>query len=115
MSAEVNITVHPFSMGTDKEMALKPLEEAAKVFAAWQDYDPHDKKKWCGDSDCETCGVRHSCSDYDSDGSAYLLERLADEIADVIQVACNLADRYGIDLQAAMELCEDRNRDKGEI
>ena len=30
------ITVHTFKFGTDKEVALKPLEEAAEVYAAWQ-------------------------------------------------------------------------------
>ena len=39
--------------------------------------------------------------------------RLADEIADCIQACCNLADRYGIDLTAAMERCEGRNRERG--
>lgn len=113
MRDKINITVRPFSAGTDKEMALKPLEKTAEVFAAWQAYDPHDKKKWCGDEiDCKDCCVRNSCSDYDSDENKCLLERLADEIADAIQAVCNLADRYGIDLQMAMERCNDRNRDE---
>lgn len=115
MRAEINITVHPFSMNTDKEMALKPLEEAAEVFAAWQNYDPHDKKKWCGDIDCKDCCTRNSCPDYDNVRIEYLLERLADEMADTIQAVCNLANRYGIDLQTAMERCDDRNRHEGMI
>lgn len=28
--------VEPFTMGTEKEMALKPLEESAEAFGAWQ-------------------------------------------------------------------------------
>lgn len=37
----INLTVLPFSMGTDKDMALKPLEEAAEAFGAWQNADRH--------------------------------------------------------------------------
>lgn len=32
----VVIECRPFSMGDDKSMALKPLEETAEVFGAWQ-------------------------------------------------------------------------------
>lgn len=91
MSAEFRIIVHPFNMGTDKEAALKPLEEAAEVFGAWQKYD----------------------SLYRLVNEETGLHSLADELADVIQAACNLADRYEIDLQAAMERCEERNRKRG--
>ena len=38
---------------------------------------------------------------------------LADEVADVIQAACNLASRYGLDVAAAMVRCEERNRARG--
>lgn len=85
---EIILTVHPFRMGTDKEAAVKVLEETAEAYGIWdaiskQDYDPE------------------------------LLPFLADELADVIQAACNLADRYDIDLQAAMRRCEERNRERG--
>ena len=92
---EVELTIHPFRMGTDKEAALKPLEEASEVRAAWQDYSA-----WLN---------------LDVDDKYREDERIifADELADVIQAACNLADRYGIDLQAAMERCEERNRKRG--
>lgn len=73
------ISITTFRMGTDKEAALKPLEEAAEVYGAWQDYET----------------------------------TLADEIADTIQACCNLAKRYGIDLQAAMRRCQERNRERG--
>lgn len=93
--SEVELTIHPFRMGTDKEAALKPLEEASEVRAAWQDYSAWLK--------------------LDVDDKYREDERIifADELADVIQAACNLADRYGIDLQAAMERCEERNRKRG--
>lgn len=39
-----SFTINPFVMGTEKEAALKPLEEAAEVFGAWQEYkkEPND-------------------------------------------------------------------------
>ena len=37
---------------------------------------------------------------------------LDDEIADCIQECCNIADRYDIDLQAAMNRCEKRNHER---
>ncbi len=38
---------------------------------------------------------------------------LADELADVVQAACNLSARYGIDMEDAMRRCEQRNRERG--
>ena len=32
----IRLEVSPFRMGTGKEAALKPLEEAAEVYGAWQ-------------------------------------------------------------------------------
>ena len=81
------LSITTFKMGTDKEAALKPLEEAAEVYGAWQDY--------------------HMLV------SRFSETQLADEIADTIQACCNLAKRYGIDLQAAMKRCQERNRERG--
>lgn len=80
------ISITTFHMGNDKEAALKPLEEAAEVYGAWQDYQRFFMVS-------ETI--------------------IADEIADTIQACCNLAKRYGIDLQAAMRRCQERNRERG--
>lgn len=83
-----------FVMGTDKEAALKPLEEAAEVFGAWQVYDTtHEDKNTVMEQ--------------------WLILDVADELADVVQAACNLAARYGIDLDAAMERCRERNHRRG--
>ena len=41
------------------------------------------------------------------------MDVLDDEIADCIQECCNIADRYDIDLQAAMNRREERNREMG--
>lgn len=97
---EIKLTVHPFRMGTDKEAAVKVLEEASEVRAEWQTYkrmtkNEHLQAKW-----------ERECNDEQRDV-------LADELADCIQACCNLADREGIDLAAAMERCEKRNHDKG--
>lgn len=96
----ITMTVRPFRMGTDKEVALKPLEEAAEVYGAWQDAD------WCG-SPSPTCGrseVAGVCDAYAA---------LADELADCVTACVNLADRYGIDLQAALDRVESHNRERG--
>lgn len=100
---EMTITVRTFEMGTAKEAALKPLEEAAEAYAVWQKVDfclaylPHCR-------DCEKDGGTGACAD-----KCFL----ADEIADCIQACCNLAARYGLDLAAAMERCEERNARRG--
>ena len=114
--SEVNLTVRTFRMGSDKEAALKPLEESAEAFGAWQDFDSYRPRPSCyehGYPDCtEECKIR--CETYKNPRS-YEVRRdeLADEIADCIQASVNLADRYDINLQAAMERCEERNRERG--
>ena len=80
----MRIDVTTFELGTDKEAALKPLEEAAEVYSEWQ----------------------HMCAKFGTDD-------LADELADCVQACCNLAARHGIDMQAAMRRCEERNRERG--
>lgn len=98
--SEIKLTIRPFRMGTEKEAALKPLEEASEVRAEWQTYERMTKNerlqaKWEREYNDEQRDV------------------LADEIADCIQACVNLADRYDIDLTAAMERCEGRNRERG--
>lgn len=76
----MRLEVATFNTGcTEKEQAVKVLEEAAEVFGAWQSRD----------------GL------------------LANEIADVITAACNLAERYGIDMEQAMLDCAMRNHKRG--
>lgn len=74
----------------NKEQALKPLEEAAEVFGAWQRWN-------------ETKNIADAT-------------RVIDEIADTIQACVNLAEvmRAG-DLTYAMENCKDRNIERGRI
>lgn len=75
----------------DKAQALKPLEEAAEVFGAWQVYDSDD--------------MTHV---------GYNASVLLDEIADTIQACCNLAASLGVtDMTPYLARCEERNRKRG--
>jgi NTP pyrophosphatase (non-canonical NTP hydrolase) len=77
---------------TDKEQAVKLLEEASEAYAAWQALG----KPWADFMPRES-----------------LLDALADELADTITACANLAKRYGLDLQAAIDRVEARNRERG--
>lgn len=73
-----------------KEQALKPLEEAAEVFGAWQ--------KWNETKNLEDA------------------TRIFEEIADTVQACVNLASAMGAsDLIYAMRKCEKRNIKRGRI
>ena len=85
---EVTLTVRTFECGTEKEAARKPAEEAVEVYAAWE-VNVNDV----------TC--MHS------------IDELADELADCVTACCNLAARHGLDLQAAIQRVEARNRASG--
>ena len=94
----MRLDVKPFRADcTDKEAALKPLEEAAEVYASWQT-------------------LSHSAV-LDGIGFNPHIERheadLADELADCVTACCNLAERYGLDLQAAIDRVERRNIERG--
>lgn len=76
-----------------KEQALKPLEEAAEVFGAWQ--------------------VVHDEAEAGFD-TKYERGDLLDEIADTITACCNLAAALGVtDLTPYLAACEERNRERG--
>lgn len=94
----MDLHINPFHADcTNKEAAVKVLEEAAEVFGAWQTLDSVRK------SPNPIVAVREDeCAHY-----------LADELADCITACCNLADRYGIDLQAALDRVEKHNRERG--
>ena len=96
---EIKLTVRTFKMDGDKEAALKVLEEAAEAYNEWSIFHK---------ATAPTPGVF-----FTEDYAGSYFERFADEVADCIQACCNLAARYGIDLQAAMERCEQRNRERG--
>lgn len=102
MTDATTIAVRPFLMGTDKEAALKPLEEASEAREAAQQLQ--------GLIDMEPMLVP-------SKELADLIDShrvlLADELADTITACANLAARYGIDLQAALDRVERHNRERG--
>ena len=84
--SNIKLSINTFLLGTSKDAAKKLPEEAAEAFAEFIILEETEQQD---------------------------TTRLADEIADTIQAACNLADRYNLDLQAAMERCEKRNRERG--
>ena len=115
---QLNLNINIFKMGNEKEAALKPLEEAAEIFGAIQELwatRPNCKKTDC--HDCEQNANKwafshpsYGCQDYgDWRGD------IADEIADCIQACCNLADRYDINLQDALDRCYERNHERGRV
>ena len=80
----------------DKAQALKPLEEAAEIFGAWQIWD----------------GLRELSSPVAEWERNYMLA----ECADVIQAALNLVAALGVeDFRPWMKACELRNRERGRI
>lgn len=101
----VNIgTVNTFKdVKPDKEQALKPLEEAAEVFAAWQEWDKYHRM--------------YPVFDYPkAQASKAMKEQILSECADVIQAVCNLAASLGVyDLEPYIQACEQRNRERGRI
>jgi NTP pyrophosphatase (non-canonical NTP hydrolase) len=99
---EIALTIHTFKMGSAKEAALKPLEEASEAREAAQQLQ--------GLIDMEPMLVPSKELDDLIDSHR---EILADEIADTITACANLADRYGLDLQAAIDRVEARNRERG--
>lgn len=85
----------------DKAQALKPLEEAAEVFGAWQVWDCTD------DSGPSLLG---------SVTKKLYGKQLLDECADVIQATCNLLAALGVeDFAPYMAACAERNRERGRM
>lgn len=82
-----------------KAQALKPLEEAAEVFGAWQLHD----------------GVRLSQI---MTARRVYRQNLIDECMDVVQAVVSLLDAEGFtqeDVDAAIERCNERNRERGRL
>ncbi|UWF83104.1 MAG: dUTPase [Bacteriophage sp.] len=82
-----------------KAQALKPLEEAAEVYGAWQDCD-----------DMRLSPIMTARREY--------RKNLIDECMDVVQAVVNLLDAEGFtqeDVDAAIERCNERNRERGRL
>ena len=92
-----NVAVFP-CVEPSKEQALKPLEEAAEVFGAWQQWD---------------AAVRIGSDILPPEDYR---DMLLDECADVIQAACNLAASLGVrDMTDRMRECRIRNERRGRL
>lgn len=90
------VSTEPFiDLKPDKEQAVKVLEEAAELYAAWQLYE---QTKKLGDEKRMAAARRH----------------FEDEAADVVQAVGNLCDSEGVsDLRRAQKACTLRNRLRG--
>lgn len=106
MTDTIAITVRTFRHGTDKDAALKPLEEAAEAFGAWQELNSTLAMS-------SHLGEAYTAKTLTGSWVDAASHDLADEIADTITVCVNLADRYGLDLQAAIDRVERHNRERG--
>ena len=95
-------TFDTHGMCDDKGQVTKVLEEAAEAYAEWQRVDA-------------CMGMDRPCRDCDKvDGNGCQTKMcLADELADVVMAACNTAERFGLDMEAAMERCATRQEDRG--
>lgn len=74
--------------------ALKVLEEAAECQVEYKRY-------------------KEMSEGLSGDVCTYYRNRFEDELADVVMACCNLAEKEDIDLQAAIEFCEHKNRARG--
>lgn len=84
-----------------KGQAMKVLEEASEVHAAWRDYER--TRSW--GEDCDACVANNDA-----------LISLVDGCCDVIQATCNLLASIGVtDLTGAMLACRRRNIERGLI
>ena len=94
----MDLHINPFRADcTDKEAAVKVLEEAAEAYGAWES----DGKILPSDNQPIPARI------------GLLGTHLADELADCITACANLAERYGLDLQDALERVEKHNRERG--
>lgn len=90
----------------DKAQALKPLEEAAEVFGAWQALNQWNEYL-----------IENKYPDIDLTGTSGLYKRyIIDECCDNIMATCNLLESLGVmDIGEAMERCVERNRKRGRL
>lgn len=94
------LSIRPFrQVACDKEQALKPLEEAAEVFGAWQDCD-----------DMRLSPIMTARMEYRDD--------LIDECLDTVQATVNLLAAVGAtqgEVDAAIRRMDERNRERGRL
>ena len=98
----------------DKALALKPLEEAAEAFGAWQDV-ASCVQGHCPFANCAEC-YEYCVGNIPPDQliKCDFFISIVDECCDVIQATCNLLAALGVtDLTEAMAACERRNEERG--
>lgn len=98
----------------DKEQVLKPLEEAAEVYGAWQMLTSTraNLHAMLDDHGCDEANADEVVACMDD--AHYCKVRILDEIADTITACCNLASALGVDdLTPYLAQCEERNRKRG--
>lgn len=98
----------------DKEQVLKPLEEAAEVYGAWQMLTSTraNLRAMLDDHGCDEANVDEVVACMDD--AHYCKARIFYEIADTIQACANLAAALGVtDLTPHLARCEERNRKRG--
>ena len=86
------------NVSDSKGQALKPLEEAAEIFGAWQK---------CDDMRYATTTIRRA-----------FREDLIDECMDTVQATANLLAAVGAtqgDVDAAIKRMDERNGDRGRL
>lgn len=89
----------------DKAQALKPLEEAAEIFGAWQDWESTYQRLPDPNADWDML-IAHGEAE----------QALLDECADAILATLNLVAAMGVeDFRPYMKACERRNRERGRI
>ena len=90
----------------DKAQALKPLEEAAEVFGAWQAWNQWNEYL-----------IENKYPDIDLTGTSDFYRRyVVAECCDNIMATCNLLESLGVmDISEAMERCVERNRKRGRL
>lgn len=95
--------IQPFAnVGETKAQALKPLEEAAEVFGAWQAFD---------NALLQTSGYGWGPNAYRNKEQDFIAE-----CADLIQATANLLAAYDFsqeEIDAALEQCRRRNEARG--
>lgn len=82
----------------DKHQALKPLEEAAEIFGAWQ--------------------ARHNMRFAPRDACGAFRRDLIDECVDTVQAAANMLAAVGAtqgEVDAAIERMDERNGNRGRL
>lgn len=93
----LNLEVNTFELGTSKEAAPKPLEEAAEAFGAWQTY-----------SRC-VCDGRFELAKQTRENLIY-------ECCDVVQATANLMARFANsddEIYATMRRMRESNMKRG--